>query len=118
MQNSERPHGLVNVAAQQSTSSYFQRAAPPSKSELQNRGHHLNDGTPRPLNVCHTRYTHLTKWIPGSESEILGLDFGGKRGQDLPKQRVQFEEEEMKRDFRITKRLFIEYGIPDGLQGL
>ena len=50
MQNSERPLGLVTVAAQQNTSSYFQRAAPLSKLELKNRGHHLNDGTPRPSN--------------------------------------------------------------------
>ena len=44
---------------------------------------------------------HMDPW---SERETLGLDFGAKGGQDLPKQRVQ-PEEEMTRDFRITERL-------------
>ena len=50
---------------------------------------------------------------PRSERETLGQDFGAKGGQDMPKPRVQ-PEEKMKRDFRITVRLLIEYG----LQGL
>ena len=53
---------------------------------------------------------------PRSERETLGLDFGAKGGQDLPKQHVQ-PEEEMKRDFRITERLLIEYGCTVGCKG-
>ena len=83
MQNSERPHGLVTVAAQKSISSYFQRAAPLSKLELQNRGYHLNDGTPKPLKcVIATPDAPNPKdpnqMDPRSERETLGLDFGGK----------------------------------------
>ena len=53
---------------------------------------------------------------PGSERETLGLDFGAKGRQDLPKQRVQLGEE-MKRDFGITERLLIEYGFTAGCKG-
>ena len=53
---------------------------------------------------------------PRSERETLGLDFGAKGGQDLPKQRVQLEEE-MTRDFRVTERLLIEYGFTVGCKG-
>ena len=47
---------------------------------------------------------------------MLGLDFGPKAGQDLPKQRAQFEEE-MKRDFRITARVLGEHGFTVGCKG-
>ena len=53
---------------------------------------------------------------PRSERETMGLDFGAEGGQDLPKQRAQ-PEEEMKRDFRITERLLIEYGFTVGCKG-
>ena len=97
----------------------IQRATPLSKLELQNRAHHLNDGTPRPLNVIATPDVPNPKdpnqMDPRSERGTLGLDFGAKGGQDLPKQRVQ--PEEMKRDFRITERLLIEYGFTVGCRG-
>ena len=49
----------------------------------------------------HTRCTQTQRPEPSG---------GAKGGQDLPEQRVQ-PEEEMKRDFRITERLLIEYGF-------
>ena len=67
----------------------------------------------------HTRCTQPQRpdqMDPRSERETLGLDFGAKGGQDQPKQRVQ-PEEEMKRDFRITERLLIEYGFTVGCKG-
>ena len=51
-----------------------------------------------------------------SERETLGLDFGAKGGQNMPKRHVQ-PEEEMKRDFRNTERLLIEYGFTVGCKG-
>ena len=53
---------------------------------------------------------------PRSERETSGLDFGVTGGQDLPKQRVQIEED-TKRDFRITERLLSEYGFTVGCKG-
>ena len=47
---------------------------------------------------------------PRSERETLGLNFGPKGVQHLPKQRAQFEEE-MERDFRITASVLGEYGF-------
>ena len=47
---------------------------------------------------------------------MSGLDFGVTGGQDLPKQRVQIEED-TKRDFRFTERLLSEYGFTVGCKG-
>ena len=58
----------------------------------------------------------LTQTDPRSERETKGLDFGARGGQDLPRQRVQVQPD-LKREFRITERLLMEYGFTAGCQG-
>ena len=53
---------------------------------------------------------------PKSEMETHGLDFGTAGGQNLPRQRVR-PEPDMKRDFRITDKLLLEYGFTPGCRG-
>ena len=50
------------------------------------------------------------------ERETSGLDFGVTGGQDLPKQRVQIEED-IKREFRIAERLLSKCGFTMGCNG-